>query len=35
MTYLSVKVGEFEVEEATGEAAKAQVRAETCGAGEQ
>lgn len=35
MTYLPVEVGEFEVEEATGEAAEAQVRAEACRAGEQ
>lgn len=35
MTYLPVEVGEFEVEEATGEAAEAQVWAEACRAGEQ
>lgn len=33
-TYLPVEVGEFEVEESTGEAAEAQVRAEACWAGE-
>lgn len=35
MTYLPIEVGKFEVEEATGEAAEAQVRAEACRAGEQ
>ncbi len=35
MTYLPVEVGEFEVEEATGEAAESQVRAEARRAGEQ
>ena len=35
MTHLPVEVGEFEVEEATGEAAEAEVRAEACWAGEQ
>lgn len=33
--YLPVEVGEFKVKEATGEAAKAQVWAEACRAGEQ
>ena len=35
LTYLLVEIGEFEVEEAAGEAAEAQVRAEACRAGEQ
>lgn len=35
MTDLPVEVGEFEVEEAAGEAAEAQVRTEAGGAGEQ
>lgn len=35
MAYLLVEVGEFEVEETTGEAAEAQVRAEAGRAGEQ
>lgn len=34
-TYLPIEIGEFEVEEATGEAAKAEVRAEACRAGKQ
>lgn len=33
-TYLPVEVGEFEVEEPTGEAAEAQVWTKACGAGE-
>lgn len=33
--YLPVKVGEFEVEEATGETAEAQIWAEACGASQQ
>lgn len=32
---LSVEICEFEIEEATGEAAKAKVRAQACGAGQQ
>lgn len=35
MTHLPVEISEFEVEEATGEAAEAEVRAEACRAGQQ
>lgn len=35
VTYLPVEISELEVEQTTGEAAKAQVRAEACWAGEQ
>lgn len=34
-SYLPVQISEFEVEEPTGEASKAQVGAEACGTGQQ